>query len=127
MKIRKSLIDSFSFSALLIAVTLFGFQMAQWTRWDRLPTELVKSWPFRSAVHVSVLAAWTFFWLLFWKRALERRGGVLLAIGVALLAALSAEVIQTVLPGHACDWGGLCNNLLGVIATLLFCRRLILL
>jgi hypothetical protein len=109
---------------LWIVVTLFGFQVARWTRSGAIANPVLPFWLINLSAHLVVLGLWTLSWLLVWKHVLARRGGPMLALGAALLAAAAAEIIQAWLPGHIPDLIGFVYNLVAVTATyLLFWNR----
>lgn len=97
----------------LAVATCFGFVMAWLTRWDNLVIEKPWSNLLSFSAHTVVLSAWVAAWLHAWERALCRRGGYRLAVGVAVCAAVVAESIQYFLPGHRPSVGGLLFNLTG--------------
>ncbi len=109
----------------LLAATLFGFQVAQWTRWDRWPNDLHVTWPILFGAHVSVLGLWTIAWGLCWRNAFDRRGGQRVLVAVAISAAFLAEGLQVFMPGHRPDLGGLSYNLIAVTTALWLGNRIL--
>ncbi len=100
---------------LLGSVTCLGFQIAEWSRFDKAPSlPAYLWWGINLFDHVFVLASWSFAWLILWKTVLNRRGGNSLALGVPILMAVLAEGVQKYLPGHIPDMVGLLYSLGGV-------------
>jgi hypothetical protein len=109
---------------LLCAATVLGLVVAVLTRSGALPKDTWVCKPVMCLFHFGILGIWSTAWLGFWKHVLKARGGWRLAAGIAILAAVTAELIQIWWPGHICDALGMGCNLVGAILAILGARWL---
>jgi hypothetical protein len=93
----------------LAVITVFGFLVSEWTRWDRMDLGHWPTWPVCSLAHLVVLGMWTWAWLWCWHGSyhLNKR----LVSGIPYVAAIAAEAMQYKMPGHVPDVVGLLLNL----------------
>ena len=89
-----------------LAVTAAGLAIAFW------PPSF-KPWQMR-LLHIAVFPPWTLTLSATWRRTLHWLPSLARELTVAVLAAITAEVLQTWLPPHIAEWQGLSASLAGV-------------
>ena len=107
----------------LAVTTAFGFQVAEWTRWDRMDLGLWPTWPVNISAHLVVLSLWTWAWLWCWHGSTRLNN--LLVSGIPYIAAIAAEAIQYKMKGHVPDIIGLVLNLVAAGGASLAYRRIL--